>query len=708
MSPKDTPASPPAAARRDHVDVRHGRRIADPYHWLRDPDWQRVMKEPEALQPEIRAHLEAENAWTEAALAPVAALRETLAAELKARLKEDDSSVPAPDGPWAYYRRFVPGGQYPVLCRRPRPMGKDAAEGDDSGEQVLLDGDAEAEGESFFSIHGAEHTRDHALLAVAIDRNGSEYCTVTFRRPGDGEELADRLANAQGDMAFSADGRMLFYTVLDDNHRPSRVYRHTVGSDPAGDVLVYEDPDPGFYLGLGATESGRFVAIGAHDHSDTSEVHLIDAAAPEAPPRMIAARQTGISYDVADHGGKLFVLTNADGAIDFKIAEAPLDDPDPANWREVVPHRPGRLIRSMLLFEGFLVRLERENALPRIVVRDLADGAEHDIVFDEEAYDLTLMPGYEFRTTTLRFAYSSPTTPQRVYDYDMATRERRLRKEQEIPSGHDPEAYVCRRLFAESHDGTRVPVTVLHAKDTPLDGSAPLLLYGYGSYGISIPASFSPHAFSLVDRGFVHAIAHIRGGTEAGYGWYLDGKLMKKKNTFLDFIAAAEHLIGAGYTSAGSIVAQGRSAGGLLMGAVANMRPDLFRGVIGEVPFIDVINTMCDETLPLTPPEWVEWGDPIRDEAAFDYMASYCPYTNIHDSAYPNVLATGGLTDPRVTYWEPAKWVAKLRHHNTADTQALLYLNMDAGHGGASGRFDRLDEVALSWAFALMVTGKAG
>jgi oligopeptidase B len=447
------------------------------------------------------------------------------------------------------------------------------------------------------------------------------------------------------------------------------------------------------------------VVIDAHDHADTSEVRLIPADDPAAEPRLLLPRETGVTCDVSDHGETLIIRTNRE-AIDFRIVTAPLDDPGPAHWADIVPHKEGRLIRSVVLFRDWLVRLEREQALPRIVVRAILDGTEHEIAFDEEAYDLALMPGYEFDTDTLRFSYSSPTTPARVYDYDMRTRERTLRKEQEIPSGHDPAAYVCRRLLAESHDGALVPVTVLHAADALLDGSAPLLLYGYGSYGYAMPAGFSPHVFSLVDRGFVYAIAHVRGGTENGYGWYLDGKLDRKKNTFLDFIAAAEDLIAENFTCAGNIVAQGRSAGGMLMGAVANVRPDLFCGILGEVPFVDVINTMCDDTLPLTPPEWVEWGDPIRDADAFDYMASYCPYTNVTDKAYPSVLATGGLTDPRVTYWEPAKWAAKLRHHNTAGTDILLYMNMDAGHGGASGRFDRLTEVALSYGFALMVTGR--
>ena len=657
------------------------------------------MREPDALQPDIRAHLEAENAWTEQALAPIAALREELAAELKARIKEDDSSVPSPDGDWAYYRRFVEGGQYPLLCRRP------SADTDSTREQVLLNGDEEAEGESFFAVGGAAHSSDHRYFATAVDRNGSEYYRISICDLDRGEMLPDELEDAQGDMVWSADGSALFYTVLDENHRPCRVMRHILGTAAAEDVLVYEETDPGFFIGIGETESGRFVVIDAHDHADTSEVRLIPADDPTAPPRLLQARETGVSYDVSDHGETLIIRTNRD-AVDFRIATAPLDDPDPANWTDLVGHKPGRLIRSVFLFRDWLVRLEREQALPRIVVRSLTDGAEHEIAFDEEAYDLTLVPGYEFDTDTLRFTYSSPTTPARVYDYDMTMRGRELRKEQEIPSGHAPEAYICRRLLAESHDGTMVPVTVLHARETPIDGSAPMLLYGYGSYGFAMPSGFSPHVYSLVDRGFVYAIAHIRGGTENGYGWYLDGKLDRKTNTFLDFIAVAEHLIAGKFSSAGRIVAQGRSAGGMLMGAVANMRPDLFCGILGEVPFVDVINTMCDDTLPLTPPEWVEWGNPIRDAAAFGYMASYCPYTNVSDQAYPHVLATGGLTDPRVTYWEPAKWAAKLRHHNTADTDILLYMNMDAGHGGASGRFDRLTEVALSYGFALMVSGR--
>lgn len=659
------------------------------------------MRSPETLDQGIRKHLETENSYTSSYLKPIDSLREELAEELKARIKEDDFSVPKNDGDWAYYRRYTMGGQYPVLCRRPRNA--DVA----VDEQILIDGNKEAEGEKFFSIGGAVHSPDHCLLAAAIDRKGSEYYTIEIRDLKNRTTLPDLIENAQGDMVFSADGKMLLYTVLDDNHRPNRIYRHKVGQNSTKDTLIYEETDPGFFIGVSKTESGRFILINAHDHSDTSEVWLIDAQIPEAEPQLISKRNTGISYDICDHGNKFFIRTNIDGAVDFKISEAPIDNLTAENWSDIVPHRPGCLIRSTLLFKKFLVRLEREAALPRIVIRDLLTNEEHTISFDEEAYDLTLNPGYEYSTTVIRFAYSSPKTPQQIYDYDMATRQRILRKEQEVPSGHDPEKYVCRRIMAPSRDGAEIPVTILYHKDTPIDGSAAMLLYGYGAYGYAMPAAFSPNVFSLVDRGMIYAIAHIRGGTDGGYSWYLNGKLEKKENTFLDFITAAEYLITKNYTAKGNIVGQGRSAGGMLMGAVANMRPDLFKGILGEVPFVDVINTMSDRTLPLTPPEWVEWGNPISDESAFKNMVSYCPYTNIIDQDYPHVLATGGLTDPRVTYWEPVKWAAKLRHHNTSDTKILCWINMEAGHGGASGRFDRLEEVALSYGFALFITGKA-
>ena len=444
--------------------------------------------------------------------------------------------------------------------------------------------------------------------------------------------------------------------------------------------------------------------ISAHDHT-TSELRLIDAADPAAAPMLVAAREPEVQYDATDLGDELLILTNADDAIDFKIVSAPLANPGRGDWSDLLPHQPGRYLLGLLLFQEHLVRLERLEGLPRIVVRRLSDGEEHTIAFEEEAYDLSVDPGYEFATTTLRFTYSSMTTPLRTYDYDMESRERSLRKEQEVPSGHDPADYVTRRILAPAADGAQVPVSLLYRKDTALDGSAPLMLYGYGSYGMSIPAGFSTNRLSLVDRGFVYAIAHIRGGDDKGYGWYLDGKLEAKMNTFTDFIAAGEALVREGFCRAGNIAAHGGSAGGMLMGVVVNLRPDLFRAIVAEVPFVDVLNTMCDADLPLTPPEWPEWGNPIEDAEAYARIADYSPYDRVAAKAYPAILATAGLTDPRVTYWEPAKWVARLRKLKTDGHLLLLKTNMDAGHGGAAGRFDRLKEVALVYAFLLKTFG---
>ena len=689
-SPPIAPRDPAACA------ALHGRRRTDDYAWLKDVNWQQVMHDPAVLRADIRAYLEAENAYTEAATAPAKALREALFDEFRGRIKEDDSSVPAKDGAWEYYYRYREGGQHPVVCRR--------APGDAAGEQILLDGDAEAEGKSYYRIGGRGHTWNHRRFAWTVDENGSEFYTLRVKALESGQPLDDVIERCSGGFEWAADHQTLFYTVLDDNHRPCKVFRHRLGADAADDVLVYEEPDAGFFLNVSVTESRRFLVVDAHDHV-TSEVRLIEANRPDSAPALVAERDPNTEYDVSHHGDRLIILTNADGAEDFKIVEAPVASPGRAHWVDLVPHRPGVLIAGFDVYARWLVRLERENALPRIVVRDIESGEEHTIAFEEEAYSLGLAGGYEFDTDTLRFTYSSMTTPEHVYDYDMRTRERIVRKVQEVPSGHDPADYVTRRIMAASHDGEAVPISVLHHKDTALDGSAPLFLYGYGSYGMSMPASFGTTRLSLVDRGFVYAIAHVRGGTERGYAWYTNGKLAKKTNTFRDFIAAAHALADHGFTRRGRIAIHGGSAGGLLVGACANMAPELFHAVIAEVPFVDVLNTICDDTLPLTPPEWPEWGNPIESEAAYDCIAAYSPYDNVEAKDYPHIIATAGLTDPRVTYWEPAKWVAKLRATKTDDRLLVLHTNMEAGHGGAAGRFDRLEETALVYAFVLYVFG---
>src|SRR6185437_11034735 len=529
---------------------------------------------------------------------------------------------------------------------------------------------------------------------------------IRVRDWADGSDRDDLVEETDGTAVWAADSRAFFYVRLDDNHRPMQVWRHRLGTPQADDVLVHEEQDAGWFTHIHESASGRFCMIAGGDH-ETSEQRLINLAEAEATPRVIAAREVGVQYSVADRGDELFILTNADSAIDFKVMTAPLSTPERANWRDLIPYRPGTYVLDLELYSRHMVRLERANALPSIVIRDLASGDEHAIAFDEAAYSLDTHGGYEFDTTTLRFGYSSMTTPAEVFDYDMATRERILRKRQEIPSGHNPADYVTTRIMAKANDGAEVPVSILHRKDFAREGKAPLLLYGYGSYGHAIPASFSTNRLSLVDRGFVYAIAHIRGGSDKGWGWYLDGKREKKTNSFDDFAACGRALIAANYTSAKSIVGHGGSAGGMLMGAAANRSGELFAGIVAEVPFVDVLNTMLDDTLPLTPPEWPEWGNPIESEKDFRTILSYSPYDNLTAKEYPAILAMGGLTDPRVTYWEPAKWIARLRATMSGGGPVLLRTNMGAGHGGASGRFDRLDEVAIVYAFALWAAGMA-
>ncbi|UMY18541.1 S9 family peptidase [Methylobacterium organophilum] len=713
IPPFALPPQAPVAEARPRPFHLHGCEVADDYAWLKAANWRDVLKDPAALDADIRAYLEAENAYAEAALGQAAALRKALVAEMRGRIREDDASVPEPDGPYAYYIRHREGGQHPLICRRPRTVvvlpgqgAETAADGGpEEGEVILLDGDKLGEGLPFFEIAGTTHSDDHAFLAWGADTKGSELHTIRIRDLATGEDLPDRVEETAGQAVWSTDGSVFFYVALDENHRPARVMRHRVGTPQSEDAVVYEEADPGFFVHIGKTQSGRFLTVVASDH-ETSEVHLLERAAPEGPLTCVAPREERLMYSVEHWGEYLVLLTNADGAEDFKIVTCPLAQTARENWRDAVPHRPGVLIGHLHVLGNHLVRLEQENALPRIVVRDLK-GEEHTVAFPEEAYSLGLSTGYEFETARIRFTYSSMTTPSETYDYDCVTRGRHLRKRQVVPSGHEAGAYVTRRLFATAPDGAQVPISLLHRRDTPLDGSAPLLLYGYGSYGASMSAAFRTNPLSLVDRGFVYAIAHVRGGTEKGWGWYLDGKREKKPNTFTDFVACARALIEAGYTSQKRIVAHGGSAGGMLMGAVANLAPELFAGIVADVPFVDVLNTMLDADLPLTPPEWPEWGNPAESEAAFRTILSYSPYDNVAAKAYPAILALGGLTDPRVTYWEPAKWVARLRATMTGGGPVLLRINMEAGHGGAAGRFDRLEEVGLIYAFALMAARSA-
>jgi oligopeptidase B len=684
---------PPRAEARPTEAVVHGTVLRDDFAWLKADNWQEVLRDPAALPADIRAYLEAENAYSATLMAPLESLQETLVAEMRGRMKEDDSSVPAPHGPFAYFTRHRTGGQHPLVCRQPRGGG---------AETIMLDGDALAAGKPFYHLGDSRHCDDHRRLAWSFDEAGSEFYTIRVRDLATLEDLPDAIPDTSGDVVWDKAGDSFLYVVIDSSHRPRQVKRHVLGRPVADDTLVYEETADGWFVHLDQSRSGDYVFITISDH-ETTEAWALPRSDLGASPVLLAAREEGVRYEPEHHGDHFVLLTNAGGAEDFRIVTAPLGPAPRDTWVDLVPHRPGVLVLSVAVFARWLVRMEREDARPRIVVRDLVGGGEHTVAFDEEAYSLWAMPGYEFDTDMLRFVYSSPTTPSETFDYDMATRVRVLLKRQTVPSGHDPSRYVVRRLFATAPDGAQVPVTVLHGRDVAADGRAPCLLYGYGAYGHAMPAAFDTRCLSLVDRGFVHAIAHVRGGTEKGWAWYTGGKRAAKVNTFTDFIAAGEMLAAAGLTARGRIVAQGRSAGGMLMGAVANMAPDLFAAVVAEVPFVDVLATMLDGSLPLTPPEWPEWGNPIASADDFQTILAYSPYDQVGPRRYPAILAVGGLTDPRVTYWEPAKWIAQLRARASGGGPFVLRIDMDSGHGGASGRFDRLREIAQSYSFAIAV-----
>ncbi|KCZ99890.1 S9A family peptidase [Hyphomonas polymorpha PS728] len=700
----DTPAAswpaPPVAQRIDHEITQVGRTRNDPYNWLKDENWQEVMREPSLLRADIRDYLLAENAFTKTVLEdPTAALREELFAEMRGRIKEDDSSVPDIDGPWAYYTRFREGGEYAVFARRPAADAFNAA----APETLLLDGDALGDGQDYFAFGDIEVSPDHNFIAYGTDLKGSEFYQIRVKNIETGEDTGVLIDNAYGPMEWSKTGKAIFWVARDSNGRPNAVYQRSLESGE--DMLIYEEQDPAFFVSISTTESEELILINASGHT-TSEIHWFPSDELNPKLRTVAPRVTDHEYSVTQWDGEFYIITNMDGAVDYKLMKAPLSATSPAEWEEVIPHRPGTLLMGITAQQDYLTIMERENGLPRIVIQARADGSTHSISFDEAAYELQLDGGYDYKTPILRFDYASPTTPDQVYDYDLNTREKTLRKTREVPSGHNPADYVVERIMAPSWDGAEVPVTILRHKDTPVDGTAPLLLYGYGSYGMSMPADFRTGRLSLVDRGFIYAIAHIRGGMEKGYQWYLDGKLEKKTNTFKDFVVAGEYLVAQGYSAKGRVVAHGGSAGGLLMGAAANMDPELFGGIIAAVPFVDVLNTMSDESLPLTPPEWPEWGNPLTDESAYDTILAYSPYDQVSNKPYPAMLITGGVTDPRVTYWEPAKWAAKLRHEAPEAGPYFLRINMDAGHGGASGRFEGLKEVATEYAFALAAVGK--
>ncbi|HEX3235444.1 MAG TPA: S9 family peptidase [Gemmatimonadales bacterium] len=681
------PALPPVARAAARVDTVHGEVRIDEYFWLRNRE-----------DPEVLAYLEAENRYTEAMMRHTEPLQERLFREMRGRIKETDLSVPERLDGWLYYSRTMEGAQYPMLCRRP------AAEGDatdDGAEEVLLDQNPLAEGHAYFRLGTHEVSPDHTLLAYAVDTSGAEAFTLYVKDLATGELLAETIGNVSPSVAWANDSRTLFYVVLDEARRPCRLYRHRLGENPVEDVLVHFEPDEAFFLDISRSGSREYLLLDLGSHS-TSEVRYASADRPEESFRVVEPRRAGIEYTVTHHGSRFLITTN-DDAPNFRLVSAPVENPGKAAWTEVLPHRPAVKLDSTDAFRDHLVVYEREAGLRQIRVLPLAGGA-YLIPFPEPVYTIRQHENPEFDTSLLRFSYTSMVTPNAVVDWDMAARTWTVRKQTEVLGGYDPSQYRTERLFATAPDGERVPVSLVYRLPLAPGERRPLLLNGYGAYGVSFDPAFSSSSLSLLDRGFIVAIAHVRGGEEMGRAWYEGGKLLKKPNSFTDFIAAAEHLIAAGFTSADRLVVTGGSAGGLLMGAVANLRPDLFRAVLAEVPFVDVVNTMLDATLPLTVIEYDEWGNP-NHPAAYACIRSYSPYDNVESKDYPHMLVTAGLNDPRVAYWEPAKWTARLRARKTDGNRLLLKTNMGAGHGGASGRWDYLREVAFKYAFVLDVVG---
>lgn len=690
MSAPITPASlpnPPVAERRPHSSSRHGHTIEDPYFWLKD------QKYPVIDAPDILAYLREENAYFDAAMKPHAALVDTLFAEMKGRLKEDDASVPHKDGDWLYWWAFRPGGQYRVWYRKPVSGG---------AEQIVLDEPAEAEGHDYFRLQVLSVSPDSRLAAWSADRNGAERFELRIRDLATGQDIETVSTISNGAIAWGNDSRSLVYTEVNDNWRTFRARLHVLGTDPAGDPTVYEETEElGFNVGVGKTQDDRWIVVATGDNQ-TSEVRLLSADDTAAAPILVSARRLKREYSVDSAQGSLWILTN-DDHVNFRVARA--DPATPGAWETVIAGSDRVYLRGITAFARHLAISERVDGLDQVRLRGY-DGREHRVAFPEASYTAGLGANPEYDPPAYRLSYASMVTPQTVFDYDPAARTLTTLKVQEIPSGYDPTLYATERLMVPARDGKAIPVSVVYREDFPRDGSGKLFLYAYGAYGHAIPPGFSTVRLSLVDRGWAYAIAHIRGGDDLGYDWYLQGKAEQRWNTFHDFSDAAKGLIAAGLTSAGRIAINGGSAGGELMGVVANTDPELWGAVVADVPFVDVLNTMQDESLPLTPGEWPEWGNPITDPAAFDLIRSYSPYDNVEAKPYPPMLITGGLNDPRVTYWEPAKWAAKLRVHKTDDNLLLLKINMGAGHGGKSGRYDSLKEDAEAFAFVLTQVGE--
>jgi oligopeptidase B len=669
----------------------HNEELIDNYSWIKQKDWKEVILNPNKLNAQVKKYLDEENLFKENQLKDINDIEKKLFEELKSKIKNEDNSVPKKDGNYFYGYKYNKNSEYPIYYRKNTT---------NNSEDIILDCEKKSKTHTYFNVASISHSHDHKHVAYNIDTNGSEYFSIFIEDIQKQELLSPEIKNTTGDIVWSLDNNYIFYIRLDQNHRPTKVFKHKIGSDSEKDLLIYEEQDPSFFCSINLSKTKNYLFIRTADH-ETSEYLFINLKLNEIKPTLFKKRVKKIEYDLEHHEKFFLISTNIDNAKNFKIMIS--HEESYQKWEEFIPYEKVNLILDFILLKDYLVRLERTEGSENIIILNLNNKNQHKISFDEEAYNLSLDHGYEYETDTFRYSYSSPTTPKSIFDYDCKSKKQELKKTQEVPSGHNKDDYICKKIFATAHDNEKIPITILYKKGVKLDSNNYLLLYGYGSYGISIPSNFSTNRLSLVDRGIVYAIAHIRGGKEKGYEWYENGKLLNKKNTFLDFISCAEKLCEDKYTSPKKIVAQGGSAGGLLMGYIANERPDLFLGIIAQVPFVDICNTMLDEDLPLTVTEIPEWGDIKNDKKSFLYVKSYSPYDNVKKQNYPHMLVTGGISDPRVTYWEMTKWVAKLRENKTDNNLLLLHMNMTAGHSGASGRFDYLKEIAMEYGFVLKI-----
>jgi len=680
----DDGAEPPTASIKPHTLELHGDVRVDNYFWLRERE-----------NPEVVKYLEAENAYTDARMAHLKTLEEALFEEIKGRIVQTDESVPYRAGDYYYYYRYEEGKSYKIHCRKKGSL--------ETAEEVMLDLNALAEGHDHMRVRGVKLSTDENTLAYASDTVGRRIYDLYFKDLSSGDLLKDKIPSVTGGMAWATDNQTLFYAKQDlETLRSYQIYRHELGTDHSEDQLIYEEKDEEFSCYVWKTKSKKYIVIGSYQTLST-EMRYIDADDPTGSVQVFLPREADHEYDIDHYKDAFYVRTNFE-ATNFRLVKTPVGKTGKEHWKDVIPHRDDVLLESFDVFKNYLVVEERKNGLIELRIRPWSGDKEHYLEFDEPAYLAYIGTNKELETDNLRFVYESMTTPECTYDYDMSTRERELKKQEVVLGGFDPNNYETARLHATATDGARVPISIVYRKGTRQDGSNPTLLYGYGSYGYSMDASFNAKRLSLIDRGFIYAIAHIRGGQEMGREWYENGKLLKKKNTFTDFIACAEHLVSEKYTNSGSLYAMGGSAGGLLMGAIMNMRPDLFDGIVAHVPWVDVVTTMLDASIPLTTSEYDEWGNPNNKEY-YDYMLSYSPYDNVRAAQYPNVLVTTGFHDSQVQYWEPAKWVAKLRAMKTDHNRLLFRTYMDAGHSGGSGRFRDYHETAFEYAFVLDLAG---